>query len=278
MRNTPAKVVLVGSPNVGKSAIFNYLTGSYVAVSNYPGTTVDISTGHFNYGRRRFEVIDTPGMYSLIPLTDEEKVTRLLLGNLVPDIVIHVIDAKNIRRMLPLTLQLIDAGLPVILNLNIMDEARDLGMLIDRLLLEKILGIPVITTSAVERTGLETLKQGVGNYQRTKPKVFSLNEEFEQAIASISSRLTRPYGFSKRITALLLLQGDTMMSDIARSEAAWPEIADTIKQLSGQKKAALRLARRHCGRRLPIRLSVRWLSRRVLNAGRQKGWQAGWAK
>lgn len=239
MRNTPAKVVLVGSPNVGKSAIFNYLTGSYVAVSNYPGTTVDISTGHFNYGRRRFEVIDTPGMYSLIPLTDEEKVTRLLLGNLVPDIVIHVIDAKNIRRMLPLTLQLIDAGLPVILNLNIMDEARDLGMLIDRLLLEKILGIPVITTSAVERTGLETLKQGVGNYQRTKPKVFSLNEEFEQAIASISSRLTRPYGFSKRITALLLLQGDTMMSDIARSEAAWPEIADTIKQLSGQKKGSL---------------------------------------
>lgn len=241
MRNAPAKVVLVGSPNVGKSAIFNYLTGSYVAVSNYPGTTVDISTGHFNYGGRRFEVIDTPGMYSFIPLTDEEKVTRLLLSSQVPDTVIHVIDAKNIQRMLPMTLQLIDAGLPVILNLNIMDEARDIGMLIDTPLLEKMLGIPVITTSAVEKTGLEILKKRVSNYQRTKtkPTVFSLNEEFEQAVASIISRLTRSYGLNKRITALLLLQGDTMMLDIARSEVAWPEIADTIKQLSVQKKSSL---------------------------------------
>lgn len=239
MGNTPAKVVLVGSPNVGKSAIFNYLTGSYVAVSNYPGTTVDISTGYFKYGGRRFEVMDTPGIYSLMPLTDEEKVTRLLLSSLVPDIVVHVIDAKNIQRMLAITLQLIDAGLPVILNINIMDEARDIGMLIDHQLLEKILGIPVVTTSAVEKTGLETLKKAISNYQRTNLKVFNLNEEVEQAVTAIRSRLTRSYGFSKRITALLLLQGDTMMKDIARSEAAWPEIADTINRLEEQKKSSL---------------------------------------
>ncbi len=239
MRDTAAKVVLVGSPNVGKSAIFNYLTGSYVAVSNYPGTTVDISTGHFKYGRRRFEVIDTPGMYSLIPLTDEEKVTRLLLTSQVPDVVIHVVDAKNIQRMLAMTLQLIDAGLPVILNLNIIDEARDIGMLIDAALLEKLLGIPVVATSAVNKTGLEALKKAVSNYQRRKLTVFSLDEEIEQAVTKICNRLTRPFGLSKRISAILLLQGDTITLDVVRLEQTWPEIADIVKQLSEQKKSSL---------------------------------------
>lgn len=239
MREVAEKIVLVGSPNVGKSAIFNYLTGSYVAVSNYPGTTVDISTGYFKYGGKRFKVIDTPGMYSLIPLTDEEKVTRLLLTSLVPDIVIHVIDAKNIKRMLPMTLQLIDAGLPVILNLNIMDEARDLGMLIDFTLLGKLLGVPVIATSAVNKTGLETLKKAVLNHQCPKLTAFSLDRELEQAIAKISSRLERSYGLSKRICALMLLQGDTMMLDAVRSEQAWTEIADIIKAVSNQKKISL---------------------------------------
>jgi len=73
------KVVLVGAPNVGKSVIFNYLTGQYVTVSNYPGTTVDISYGHSNIRNKQYEVVDTPGIYSLIPITEEERVTRQLL-------------------------------------------------------------------------------------------------------------------------------------------------------------------------------------------------------
>ncbi|MBP2659012.1 MAG: ferrous iron transport protein [Firmicutes bacterium] len=103
-------MVLVGSPNVGKSVIFNYLTGQYVAVSNYPGTTVDISRGYSKINGKAYEFIDTPGMYSLIPITEEERVSRILLCQEKPDIVLHVIDAKNIRRMLHLTLQLIDMG------------------------------------------------------------------------------------------------------------------------------------------------------------------------
>ncbi|HWR43288.1 ferrous iron transport protein B [Sporomusa sp.] len=236
MRDTAIKVVLVGSPNVGKSAIFNYLTGSYVAVSNYPGTTVDISTGHFKFSGQRFEVIDTPGMYSLIPLTEEEKVTRLLLTRQVPDVVVHVVDAKNLRRMLNMTIQLIDAGLPVILNLNIMDEAQNMGMLIDVSLLEKMLGIPVIATSAVNRIGLEALKKTVGQYKRVKPSVFKLSDGIEQSVTKISGLLTRTYGLSKRITALLLLQGDAMTFSIAQTEAAWPKIAAAIEQLSSNKK------------------------------------------
>lgn len=239
MRHTAIKVLLIGSPNVGKSAIFNYLTSSYVAVSNYPGTTVDIATGHFKFAGRRFEVIDTPGMYSLIPLTDEEKVTRLLLSRQVPDVVIHVVDAKNIRRMMNMTLQLIDAEVPVILNLNIMDEALHRGMLIDVIMLEKLLGIPVIATSAIHKTGLGVLRQAISQYQRVKPAIFKLSDEIEQAVQRISNRLVDSYGLNKRLAALLLLQGDTMMMTMAQQEAAWPEIAAVTTQLAANKKNSL---------------------------------------
>lgn len=239
MNNIAAKVVLVGSPNVGKSAIFNYLTGSYVAVSNYPGTTVDISMGHLKYGKKHFEVVDTPGMYSLIPITDEEKVTRMLLTTQEPDVVVHVIDAKNIRRMLTMTLQLIDAGLPVILNLNIMDEAQDIGMLIDVKLLGELLEIPVIATCAAQKKGLDNLKQAIANYKRAVPKSFILNNEIEDAIVNISQRLTRQYGFGKRVSALLLLQGDQMIFDMARTEEKWIEIDAITKKLSLQNKVGL---------------------------------------
>ncbi len=239
MNDTAAKVVLVGSPNVGKSAIFNYLTGSYVAVSNYPGTTVDISIGRLKCGKKHFEVIDTPGMYSLIPITDEEKVTRMLLTTQVPEVVIHVIDAKNIRRMLTMTLQLIAAGLPVILDLNIMDEAQDRGMLIDLKLLGELLGIPVIATCAAKKIGLDNLKQAIANHKRAIPKVITLQEEIEQTVVKISRRLTRHYGLGKRVSALLLLQGDQMTLDMAQTEEEWLEIDAAIKELSVKYKVGL---------------------------------------
>lgn len=236
MRAAAARVVLVGSPNVGKSCIFNYLTGNYVAVSNYPGTTVDISTGYFKDRGKRFEVIDTPGMYSLIPLTEEERVTRLLLSKQVPDVVIHVVDAKNLRRMLHMTLQLIDAGLPVILNVNIMDEARQIGMLIHLERLEKLLGIPVIATCAAGKVGLEALKNAITQYQPTQPGSFNLSSQLEQAIAKISDLLRLSYTLSKRITAILLLEGDAMVLELAQKEQAWAEIAAIIKQVAAENK------------------------------------------
>ncbi|MGE5578011.1 MAG: FeoB small GTPase domain-containing protein [Syntrophothermus sp.] len=153
------KIVLVGSPNVGKSVIFNRLTGAYVTVSNYPGTTVEVSRGKARIGAEEFEVVDTPGLYSLLPITEEERVTRRLLLEEKPDVVVHVIDAKNIARMLPLTIQLAEAGLPLILDINIMDEAEKLGMRIDVAKLESLLGIPVVPT--VSTTG-----RGIGDLQR----------------------------------------------------------------------------------------------------------------
>jgi len=132
------RVVLVGNPNVGKSALFNALTGAYVTVSNYPGTSVEVSRGATQINGLGFEIIDTPGMYALLPITEEERVAREILLTEKPDVVLHVLDARNLERMLPMTLQLIDANLPLVLVVNIMDEAERLGLSIDiNLLSEK---------------------------------------------------------------------------------------------------------------------------------------------
>ena len=160
------KIALIGSPNVGKSALFNKLTGAYVTVSNYPGTTVEVTRGKGKIGSRIFEFIDTPGMYSLQCITEEEKVTRDLLFCERPKLILHVIDAKNTARMLPLTMQLIEAGMEVILVLNIMDEAEELGISIDLPGLERELGIPVISTAAALNRGIDILKERVGKYDK----------------------------------------------------------------------------------------------------------------
>lgn len=156
--NLIKKIALIGNPNVGKSVVFNALTGAYVTVSNYPGTTVEVSKGFINEKDLRCEVVDTPGMYSILPITDEEMVTRRLLISERPDLVIHVVDAKNLQRMLPLTLQLLEADQNVILVLNIMDEAKAIGMKIDLEKLSDILGIPVVGASAALNQGIDEIK------------------------------------------------------------------------------------------------------------------------
>ena len=158
------KIVIVGSPNVGKSVLFNVLTKKYVNVSNYPGTTVEVSRGAAKIGNLECEIVDAPGMYSLLPITEEERVARRVLINENPDIVIQVVDAKNLERMLSLTLQLIEASLPVILVLNIMDEAQKEGVVIDSELLSKELHVPVIKTVSTRGKGIDMLKEKIKNY------------------------------------------------------------------------------------------------------------------
>lgn len=158
------KIVIVGSPNVGKSVVFSRLTGTYVTVSNYPGTTVEVSRGRGRFAGLEFEVVDTPGMYSLSPITAEEQVARSLLMRGRPDVVVQVVDAKNLRRMLPLTLELLEAGLPLILDLNVMDEAEELGMTIDAAGLEKELGIPVVATISTTGRGIAELRRRIAEH------------------------------------------------------------------------------------------------------------------
>jgi ferrous iron transport protein B len=155
--NKRPRLLLIGNPNVGKSVIFGYLTGKYVAVSNYPGTTVEVTYGKMRYGGRDWEVIDTPGVNSLAPQSEDERVTRDLLLEAKPDVIVQVADAKNLRRTLLLTTQLAEFGAPLVLVLNLMDEARSRGIEIDVEGLSQLFGVPVISAVAIEGEGLYTL-------------------------------------------------------------------------------------------------------------------------
>ena len=155
--NNPDKVILVGNPNVGKSVIFNYLTQTYRVVSNYPGTTVEVSSGKAKGGEFPFEVLDTPGVNNLIPNSEDEKVTRDILLSEKNYLVINVVDAKNLRRGLLITLQIIEMGLPLVVTLNMCDEAKSRGIEINSKALGEIFGIPIIGTVATQKKGLENL-------------------------------------------------------------------------------------------------------------------------
>lgn len=203
------KIILIGNPNVGKSVIFNSLSDSFAIASNYPGTTVEISSGKGKIGDGEYEVIDTPGMYSLLPITEEERVAQRLLFDEEAFVYLHVIDAKNLRRMLPLTLQLMEADTPLILVLNIMDEAIDRGISIDASRLEQILNIPVVCTVSTKGEGIDDLKNTITGYkqQLTDYKV-KHNDEIESAVSSIESQIKEDRAISKRALSLLLLQND----------------------------------------------------------------------
>lgn len=162
------KIAIVGSPNVGKSVLFNTLTGAYAAVSNYPGTTVEVSRGKGRIGDQEFEIIDTPGMYSLMPVSEEERVARAIVMEERPVLLLHVVDAKNLGRMLSLTLQLQEAGFPLILVLNMMDEARSAGIGIDTARLERELRVPVAATTLTTGEGFEILKAKIETYVRPR--------------------------------------------------------------------------------------------------------------
>lgn len=202
------KVALVGCPNVGKSVLFNYLTGAYVTVSNYPGTTIDISKGRYRHQGQVFEVVDTPGIYSLIPFTDEERVTRAFLEHDELDLVIHVVDAKCLERMLILTLQLIEAGLPVLLVVNLMDEAEAKGIYINERKLSARLGIPVVLTAATKKIGLESLTNRISSYSYKRAEPFYYSDLLENHINQLAADIPNRQRFSRRLLAILLLQGD----------------------------------------------------------------------
>ncbi len=156
------KLLLVGNPNVGKSVVFGYLTGKYVTVSNYPGTTVEVSRGGMRYGGKDWEIIDTPGVNSLVPQSDDERVTRDMLISGQPDLIVQVADAKNLRRTLHITSQLAEFGIPMILVLNLMDEARSRNIEIDAAGISELFGIPVIETVAIDGEGLDQLHKMLG--------------------------------------------------------------------------------------------------------------------
>jgi len=154
------KILLMGNPNVGKSVIFTRLTGVRVIASNYPGTTVEFCRGCIGSGINKVDVIDVPGTYSLEPTSPAEKVAVAMLEKAIEtkdSVVVNVVDATNLERNLNLSLELLKKDIPVIIALNLWDEAKHIGITIDVEMLERILGIPIVATVAITGEGIKEL-------------------------------------------------------------------------------------------------------------------------
>lgn len=180
----PRKIVLVGNPNVGKSVIFRLLTGNYVLVSNFPGTTVEVSRGRMQLGGCNHEVVDTPGINSLIPQSEDERVTCEILLREKPDIIVQVADAKNLRRTLLITSQLVEFNIPMVLVLNMIDEAEDRGIAIDSEGISKSFGIPVVEMIAIYAKGKRQLQHAILNPRHPANPVLALLAD-EKLVPSI---------------------------------------------------------------------------------------------
>lgn len=205
------RLILVGNPNVGKSVIFGALTGRYVTVSNYPGTTVEVSKGAAAVGGTRYAVIDTPGVNSIVPMSEDERVTRDILLNEKADSIIQVADTKNLRRALLISIQLAELGLPFSLALNMIDEARGRGWKVDTAKLSRLLGIDVIPTIATQRWGIDNLAKTVSSQRPSHFKI-SYAADIEDALKLIEKLLPEAF-ISKRAIALMLLSGDETLNN-----------------------------------------------------------------
>ncbi len=149
------EILLVGNPNIGKSTIFSRLTGARVNVSNYPGTTVELSQGFLKLGQTRAMIIDVPGTYTLQPTSKAEEVALEMLK--VGSLVINIVDATNLERNLFLTLQLLEENVNLVIALNVWDETKHRGIEIDVARLQQILGVPVIPTCGLSGEGIHEL-------------------------------------------------------------------------------------------------------------------------
>lgn len=190
------RIVLVGNPNVGKSVFFSAFTGIYVDVSNYPGTTLDITYGSFG----KDVVLDTPGVYGVSSFNDEEVVARDVI--LSADFVVNIVDAVHLERDLFLTQQVIDMGLPVIVALNMMDEAERRGIHVDVDLLSDLLGVPVVPTVAVAKKGVEELKRLV---YTARPG--NTDYDLKKSLQAMLSRV------GTQGEALLVMEGDPYVAE-----------------------------------------------------------------
>lgn len=150
-------VLMMGNPNVGKSALFNRLTGANAVVSNYPGTTVDYTLGTLIEAHRTYEIIDVPGTYSLEPHDAAERVAVRMLDEHRGAVVLIVLDATKVERGLYLAIEIIERGMPCIIAVNMMDAAHDKEITVDNAELQRLLGIPVVTTTAISGEGVRQL-------------------------------------------------------------------------------------------------------------------------
>jgi ferrous iron transport protein B len=211
----PFVVALSGNPNVGKSTVFNALTGLHQHTGNWPGKTVSRNEGFFTHKKASFKLVDLPGTYSLLSTSIDEEIARdfILFGK--PDVTIVVVDASRLERNLNLVLQILEISPKVVVCLNLMDEARRHHLQVSTDTLSKELGVPVIPTSARQKEGLEDLMDMIyeiakGDKIDSQNRHFAIPPELEEPLAVLVPLIQSLYPTidNARWIALRLLDGD----------------------------------------------------------------------
>jgi len=215
-------VAVAGNPNSGKSTLINAIAGTRLHVGNWAGVTVEKKEALFEFRGRKIRLVDLPGTYSLSPYTQEEIIARDYLVNERPDLIINVVDATNLERNLYLTVQLMELGIPVVMALNIYDEAEAKGYKIDVKGIEKMLGVSVVPTSATKKTGLDSLLESAlataDDPAGHAPQQLNYGEDIEVAVGSIESSLKISHPdllgrYPKRWLLLKLMEGDRHLAE-----------------------------------------------------------------
>ncbi len=218
------KFLLAGNPNVGKSTIFNHLTGMKQHVGNWPGKTVEQKSGSFEFDNYDIEIIDLPGNYSLTPYSVEEQVSRDAIIHEENDAVINVIDAENIQRNLYLTLQIMETGANTILAVNLLNYAEDAGFKINLKKLEETLGIPIVAVDAREGTGLNELVRATikaANHPKDCSSRLTYGFELDDHVNEVKGLFPnlKIGSAPDSWTAIKLLEGDDEVIDIAEKSS-----------------------------------------------------------
>ena len=219
-------VALAGNPNVGKSTIFNNLTGLRQHTGNWPGKTVSRAEGGFVYNNKKFKLVDLPGTYSLLSTSTDEEIARnfILFGQ--PDVTLIVVDSTKLERNLNLVLQILEITNRAVLSLNLIDEAKRKEISINERELSKILGIPVVSTSARNKSGMSELlnyifEVATGNYLCKPYRIKNYSKKFNKSIETLSNKLKIIYPElpNVRWVAIRLLEGDqTIINSVLNGE------------------------------------------------------------
>ena len=229
-------IALAGNANVGKSVIFNYLTGLHQHIGNWPGKTVERAEGTLQFRDYTIDIVDLPGIYSLSTYSLEELVSRKYIAVERPDIVINVVDASVLERNLFFTLQLLELETPMVIALNQMDMAKSKGIQINIKKLEKLLGIAVMPTVAIKGVGIakllektiETVEKGLVKHVHVK-----YGEEVEEKIGKLIEKIkTVQFVYPPRYVAIKLLEGDEEIEREIRRIA--PQIVSAAKKLADE--------------------------------------------
>ncbi|MCL7395154.1 MAG: ferrous iron transport protein B [Thaumarchaeota archaeon] len=228
------RIALAGNTNVGKSVIFNYLTGLHQHIGNWPGKTVEKAEGTLHFKGYTIDIIDLPGIYSLSTYSIEEQISREYITVEKPDVVINVVDASVLERNLYFTLQLMELNVPLVLALNQVDMAKKKGIEIDVEKLEKLLGIPVVPTVAIKGIGIFKLLERaveIAEKRETPKMVVKFGKEVEDGIAKLVKMLEGVHcRYPPRYVAIRLLEGDEELEK--EIERLNPEVVATAKKIS----------------------------------------------